>query len=98
MSSGNEILDTYIYENNALLEQLETIILDAEEIGTLSQDNINEIFRIMHTIKGSSAMMEFDALAVLDKTVSALLPHIGCDSCKIEFSGVCAVCEGADRK
>lgn len=47
---------------------------------------------------GRVSDLEFDALAVLDKTVSALLPHIGCDSCKIEFSGVCAVCEGADRK
>ncbi len=63
MSSGNDILDTYIYENNSLLEQLEAIVLDAEAVGTFSQDNINEIFRIMHTIKGSSAMMEFDTLA-----------------------------------
>ena len=65
MGSGNEILDTYIYENNSMLEQLEAIMLDAESTGTLSQDNINEIFRIMHTIKGSSAMMEFDTLATV---------------------------------
>ena len=65
MSSGNEILDTYIYENNSMLEQLEAIMLDAESASTLSQDNINEIFRIMHTIKGSSAMMEFDSLATV---------------------------------
>ena len=65
MSSGNEILDTYIYENNSMLEQLEAIMLDAESASTLSQDNINEIFRIMHTIKGSSAMMEFDTLATV---------------------------------
>lgn len=53
----------YIYETNTLLEQLESIVLDAEKENTFSQDNVNEIFRIMHTIKGSSAMMEFDALA-----------------------------------
>ncbi|PKM74880.1 MAG: chemotaxis protein CheA, partial [Firmicutes bacterium HGW-Firmicutes-17] len=29
----------------------------------LTPDDINEIFRIMHTIKGSSAMMEYDMLA-----------------------------------
>ena len=29
------------------------------------QDDINEIFRIMHTIKGSSAMMEFSTLATV---------------------------------
>ena len=63
MGSGNEILDMYIYETNSLLEQLETIILEAEKVDTFSQENVNEIFRVMHTIKGSSAMMEFDTLA-----------------------------------
>ncbi len=61
--SNNDILDMYIYETNTLLEQLESIVLDAEKENTFSQDNVNEIFRIMHTIKGSSAMMEFDTLA-----------------------------------
>ncbi len=61
--SNNDILDMYIYETNTLLEQLESIVLDAEKENTFSQDSVNEIFRIMHTIKGSSAMMEFDTLA-----------------------------------
>ncbi|MCI8909237.1 MAG: chemotaxis protein CheA [Oscillibacter sp.] len=65
MSSGNDILDMYIYETNTLLEQLETIVLDAEKVDTFSQDNVNEIFRIMHTIKGSSAMMEFNTLTTI---------------------------------
>ena len=72
MGSGNDILDTYIYENNSLLEQLESIILDSETVGTFSQDNINEIFRIMHTIKGSSAMMEFDSLATVAHRIEDL--------------------------
>ena len=65
MGSGNEILDMYIYETGTLLEQLETIVLEAEKADTFSQENVNEIFRIMHTIKGSSAMMEFDTLATV---------------------------------
>ena len=72
MSSGNEILDTYIFENNSLLEQLESITLDAEELSTLSEENINEVFRIMHTIKGSSAMMEFDSLATVAHRIEDL--------------------------
>ncbi len=63
--SSNDILDMYIYETNTLLEQLENIVLDAEKGNTFSQENVNEIFRIMHTIKGSSAMMEFDSLAAV---------------------------------
>lgn len=72
MSSGNDILDTYIYENNSLLEQLEAIVLDAERAETFSQDDINEIFRIMHTLKGSSAMMEFDTLATVAHRIEDL--------------------------
>ena len=45
MGNGNEILDTYIYETNTLLEQLESIVLEAEKVDTFSQDDVNEIFR-----------------------------------------------------
>ena len=59
---GDSILDMYLYETNTLLEQLDGILLTAEEADTFSEDSVNEIFRIMHTIKGSSAMMEFTSL------------------------------------
>ena len=69
MSNNNEMLDVYIYEVNALLEQLENITLESEKTNTFSQDQVNEIFRIMHTIKGSSAMMEFDSLATVSHRI-----------------------------
>ena len=72
MSSGNEILDMYIYETNTLLEQLESIVLEAEKVDTFSQENVNEIFRVMHTIKGSSAMMEFDTLTTVAHRIEDL--------------------------
>lgn len=72
MGSGNDILDTYIYETNTLLEQLESIVLEAEKADTFSQDNVNEIFRIMHTIKGSSAMMEYDTLTTISHRIEDL--------------------------
>lgn len=72
MSSGNEILDMYIYETHTLLEQLEASVLEAEKANDFSQDNVNEIFRIMHTIKGSSAMMEFDTLATIAHRIEDL--------------------------
>ena len=70
MGSGNDsILDMYLYETNTLLEQLDGILLAAEQADTFSQDSVNEIFRIMHTIKGSSAMMEFDTLATVSHRI-----------------------------
>ena len=72
MDTNKDILDAYIYETNTLLEQLETMVLSAEKVDTFSQDDVNEIFRIMHTIKGSSAMMEFDNPATVAHRVEDL--------------------------
>ncbi|MDR2558084.1 MAG: chemotaxis protein CheA [Oscillospiraceae bacterium] len=66
IESGMEsMIDMYIFETNTLLEQLDEILLKTEEAQTFTDDDINEIFRIMHTVKGSSAMMGFDELQYL---------------------------------
>ena len=73
MGSGNDsILDMYLYETNTLLEQLDGILLAAEQADTFSDDSVNEIFRIMHTIKGSSAMMEFNSLMTVAHRIEDL--------------------------
>lgn len=73
MGSGNDsILDTYLYETNTLLEQLDGIVLAAEQADTFSQNDVDEIFRIMHTIKGSSAMMEFNPLMTVAHRIEDL--------------------------
>ena len=59
------MLDMYFYETNSLLEQLDEILLRTEQANAFESDDIKEIFRIMHTIKGSSAMMGFENLSVL---------------------------------
>ena len=48
--SMEPMLDVFIYETTTLLDQLDEILLDAEKSKSFSEDNINEIFRIMHTI------------------------------------------------
>lgn len=66
MSAGSDsILDAFLYETNTLLEQLDSIVLAAEQQDSFSQEDINTIFRIMHTIKGSSAMMEYNSLMTI---------------------------------
>jgi two-component system chemotaxis sensor kinase CheA len=63
MDNGMEnMLDMYLFETNSLLEQLDELLIEAEKTGDLTVDDVNEIFRIMHTVKGSSAMMEFSSL------------------------------------
>ena len=54
------MVDMYIYENGQLLEKLEEIVLENKDEESFDESSINEIFRIMHTIKGSSGVMMYD--------------------------------------
>lgn len=56
----SDMLDTYLFENTQLLENLQEIVLDQKDEVEFDEDGINEIFRTMHTIKGSSAIMMYD--------------------------------------
>lgn len=66
------LLDIYIFETTQLIEQLEQVIIDNEKAGSFTMDAINEIFRIMHTIKGSSAMMMFNNITTVAHSIEDL--------------------------
>ena len=59
------MLEAYVYETSQIIETLEQLMIQSEKIGNFSADAINEIFRFMHTIKGSSAMMMFNEISTL---------------------------------
>lgn len=54
------MLDMFLFESTQLLEKLEGIILEKQDAECFDDSDINEIFRIMHTIKGSSGIMLFE--------------------------------------
>ena len=56
----DDMLGVYLFENGQLLERLQEIVLEQKDEECFDEDSINEIFRTMHTIKGSSGMMMFD--------------------------------------
>ena len=64
-SSMESMLEMFIFETTGLLEQLDEIMLSSEKDGSFSEDSINEIFRIMHTVKGSAAMMGLETLSTV---------------------------------
>ena len=70
--SKESMIDVYIFETTQILEQLEQAIMDGEQCNEYTTDAINEIFRFMHTIKGSSAMMSFDNISSLAHSVEDL--------------------------
>lgn len=76
MNEMESMIPTYILECSQLLEQLEELLLGGEKNASLSKEQIDETFRVMHTIKGSSAMMDFNGIAVLAHAIEDLFSKI----------------------
>lgn len=77
MSGIDSMNEFYVQENMQLLGQLEEILLeDHSDIGGLAKEEIEEIFRAMHTIKGSSAMMGYDSLTKLTHCIEDVFDEI----------------------
>ncbi len=65
------MLDTFVFETTELLESLDEILMRTEQDSLLA-DDIGEIFRIMHTIKGSASMMGLQNMSKLAHSVEDL--------------------------
>lgn len=76
MGEMDSMVSMYVLENGQLLEQLEELLLGGEKNEGLSKEQIDETFRVMHTIKGSSAMMEYNETATLAHAVEDLFSKI----------------------
>ncbi|MCM1298889.1 MAG: chemotaxis protein CheA [Firmicutes bacterium] len=57
--------DMYIFETTSLLDELDQVLMKTENESAFGEEEINEIFRTMHTIKGSSAMMGLENMSKL---------------------------------
>lgn len=62
---SSAMLEVYLAETHQLIEQLNIILLNSEDSHCLSVEDIQNIFRIMHTMKSSSAMMGLEGLSTL---------------------------------
>ena len=56
----DSMLDMFLYESDQLLETLENTVLEKKDEECFDEQSINEIFRVMHTIKGSSGIMMYE--------------------------------------
>ncbi len=64
--------DMFVFETGDLLEKLDEILMRTEQEETIGTEDINEIFRTMHTIKGSAAMMSMHNMSTLAHAVEDL--------------------------
>lgn len=74
--ANDSILDVYLFENMQLLDKLESVLLECEKNSGFSSEDIADIFRILHTVKGSSAMMNFDSIANLSHALEDLFDFL----------------------
>ena len=86
IDSGMEsLVEAFIYETSGLLDELDEILLESEKAKNISEDNINMIFRITHTIKGSAAMLEFAEMSTLAHAVEDVFYIIREDPSKLDL-------------
>lgn len=83
------MLEMFLFETNQLLEQLEEILINAEELKGFSNENVEEIFRIMHTIKGSSSMMMFSQIAKITHALEDLFQFMRDTKVNVDSDKVC---------
>ncbi len=61
----DDMLDTYVLETTQILEDLQGLVLKYRDEEAFPADAIAEIFRYMHTMKGSAGFMMFEQIHML---------------------------------
>ena len=56
-AADREAIDLFVYETDGQLRSLESILSAADGAKTFTEEQVRELFRVMHTLKGSSAML-----------------------------------------
>ncbi|PKM76137.1 MAG: chemotaxis protein CheA [Firmicutes bacterium HGW-Firmicutes-15] len=74
-SGWESMLDMFIFETLQLIGEMEQSVLNIEKSSGF-KTSINEIFRVMHTIKSSAAMMLFDNIATLAHSIEDLFYYL----------------------
>lgn len=72
----DSMLDMYLFENRQLLEDLDGIVLEKQNADRFDEEDVNSIFRVMHTIKGSSGIMMFDNITHVSHKLEDIFYYI----------------------
>jgi len=75
-NTNEAMLEMFLFETSQLIEQLEQLILSSDKENYYSNTSINEIFRIMHTIKGSAAMMMYQSISTLAHSIEDIFFYL----------------------
>ena len=70
------MLDIFLFESGQLLEKLDELVIEKKDADEFDSDDINEIFRVMHTIKGSSGIMMFENITKISHKLEDIFYYI----------------------
>jgi two-component system chemotaxis sensor kinase CheA len=66
----------FVFETTQLIHEVENIILNAESDHSVLQNKMEDIFRMMHTIKGGAGMLGYSPLQTLTHTLEDLFHYL----------------------
>lgn len=69
------MLEVFLYESETMLESMEALCMENEET-PFDDAGINEMFRSMHTIKGSSAIMLYNNITTISHKLEDIFYYI----------------------
>ncbi|UCD66796.1 MAG: chemotaxis protein CheA [Deltaproteobacteria bacterium] len=104
MSENIEIIHEFSTEVRELLEQLEPSILELEKVCNeeLSQDSpeiteaLNNIFRLFHSVKGSSGFLQLNNITETAHVAESLLDRLRSSTLKIIPGYIDLLCDACD--
>ncbi|NBU99357.1 MAG: chemotaxis protein CheA, partial [Spirochaetia bacterium] len=76
MENMAEIREIFTAECSDILQKMESILLEMESEETPNQERIHELFRFIHTIKGSAGIFGYEAIVSFTHIVESLLDKI----------------------
>ncbi len=76
MENMAEIREVFTAECSEILQKMESILLEMESEETPNQERIHELFRFIHTIKGSAGIFGYEAIVSFTHIVESLLDKI----------------------
>lgn len=78
-----EIVEVYFTEATDLLQKMETVLLSLEAKPAVSQAELDELFRCIHTIKGSSGIFGFDRVVKFTHEFESVLEEVRSNRLKL---------------
>jgi two-component system chemotaxis sensor kinase CheA len=93
--ASQDFLQDYADEVREHLQELESSLLILEREGT-NKEEINQIFRAAHSIKGASAYMGFERLAGLTHELESLMSDIQAQSRPVPRGGISLLLQCVD--